>query len=518
MNSDSKTDADSLGDEHNVAKDQSSAEQETNGRELKPDESIRQTNSGATNSEPRSKRSKVSILIDKYVQHLQNIEICASEHVPNARKVQETTIKRHAYDLLVVSERCSSGTVGRERTVALLEANKSMDRIRLHASFAHEHILTQSLLIAAFSAFDAYLGRLLRHLYRRKKELLNRIERQINLAELVKFSDLGTAVDSLIDKDIESLLRASYVESFSKIASRFDITTLKDFDSWPAFVELSQRRNLITHTDGIVSQQYLDICTEQKASIEGVKVGDKLEVTPDYLACGLELLAEIGIKLGFTLTRKCFPKEADDLDTHLIDIVLDLLHRERLRLAENIANFGLSFKGKPANDRTHKIKILNYAQCQKWNGKRDQMLRTLGEIDWSASIRDFRLAVAVLKDELETAAKLMREIGKEGEIVDMGGYVGWPIFRQFRGTTEFFEAFQSIYGESFEASAAKTQPQPDIEGSIPSSADQLIVKIDHATNKITITTTHAAESSNGAQPVEANSSTSGDHEGMPQQQ
>jgi len=69
--------------------------------------------------------------------------------------------------------------------------------------------------------------------------------------------------------------------------------------------------------------------------------------------------------------------------------------------------------------------------------------------DWSAAIRDFRLANAVLKANYEEATKIMRGIGKAGELVNQLAYHQWPLFNEFRDQPEFQKAYEKIYGIPF---------------------------------------------------------------------
>ena len=66
-----------------------------------------------------------------------------------------------------------------------------------------------------------------------------------------------------IEKEVESIRRESYIEQFNILENRFEIKTLKKFEEWSLFVEMAQRRNIMTHNDGVVSDQYLDICNAE---------------------------------------------------------------------------------------------------------------------------------------------------------------------------------------------------------------------------------------------------------------
>ena len=82
----------------------------------------------------------------------------------------------------------------------------------------------------------------------------------------------------MLEKEIESLRRKSYIEQFKELETKFSIKLTK-FDRWPYFIESAQRRNLFTHCDGIVSKQYLDVCRDVNFKFDKVyKVGERLEI------------------------------------------------------------------------------------------------------------------------------------------------------------------------------------------------------------------------------------------------
>ena len=94
--------------------------------------------------------------------------------------------------------------------------------------------------------------------------------------------------------------------------------------------------------------------------------------------------------------------------------------------------------------------ILNKAQALKWMGECGQSKKILASQDWSACSDKFKLAKAVLLDEFDTAAKIMMSIGNNPEKISILHYREWPIFKEFRKTKQFLEAYQCIFNEKFE--------------------------------------------------------------------
>ena len=115
--------------------------------------------------------------------------------------------------------------------------------------------------LALFSAFDAFTGDLLKGLYTRKPVLFRSLNKTLTFADVLAASSIEDLKLQVLDDDIETLRRKSYVDQFAALAQRFDVK-LTAFDHWPAFVERSQRRNLITHCDSVVTEQYLSVCKD----------------------------------------------------------------------------------------------------------------------------------------------------------------------------------------------------------------------------------------------------------------
>ena len=58
----------------------------------------------------------------------------------------------------------------------------------------------------------------------------------------------------------------------------------KDLSIWETFIEITQRRNLFAHNDGIVSTQYLNACKVNSVTHEDnkINIGAELGIDIDY--------------------------------------------------------------------------------------------------------------------------------------------------------------------------------------------------------------------------------------------
>ena len=308
----------------------------------------------------------------------------------------------------------------------------------------------RALFVALVSTYDAYLGDLLRSLFYLKPELLNASNRTFTFAELVNLADLQAAREYLIEKEVESVVRESHSKHFTWIENRFDLPLRKGLDSWPVFIEATERRNLFVHTDGKASAQYLDVCASHGADTGDIKSGQTLHIGPEYFERAYECIFEVGVKLGHVLWRKVAPHTLEQADSALNTICFDLLKSEKYRLAANLLEFSLATLKKHHSNLSRRVFAVNLGIAYKMGDFGKSCKNHLDKEDWSDCGDHFKLANAVLTDDLVRAAAIMKSLGKDANGIGRLGYETWPLFRQFRATEEFQSAYEEIYGEKFE--------------------------------------------------------------------
>lgn len=312
-------------------------------------------------------------------------------------------------------------------------------------------VVARSFFIGFFTLYDAFIGTLLKAIYSRQPELFKSIKREISLSDLLEFDDIALVKSDMLEKEIDSFRRDSYVEQFLKLESKLEIKTLRDFPEWKQFVEMGQRRNLFTHNDGYVSQQYLASC--DKEGVQFAKrptIGERLSLDPDYLIDSLFIIGKVGFMLGHTLWRKVLPNELAIANDAFNQSLYDLLREQRWKSAAEYGLFGLStLLRQNLPEVEYKIRLINTAIGLKKSKRMDEAKRLLASADWTACLREFSLAKAVIEDQRNEAANIMLKIGRQGEIIDQLSYHIWPLFDEFRGTQQFLDAYRSVYGIDF---------------------------------------------------------------------
>ena len=330
----------------------------------------------------------------------------------------------------------------------LIEISREIERLgksRLLPSMA------RSVFIGIFSEYDNFVGGLLKAAYLCKPELFKSIKREIALTELLDFGDLDAVKRDMLEKEIDSFRRESYVEQFAELERKFEIRTLREFAEWPKFVEMSQRRNVMTHNGGLVSEQYLKVCDREGYIFEKrPAVGEELRLPPSYMTDTLLIVSKVGFMLAHTLWRKLLPADDGEADSALNEALYNLLLQKRWKTASEFGRFGLTGAMlKNAREIDKRIRLVNTAIALKKLKKNGDAVALLNGVDWSACIREFKLAIAVLKQDYIAAAKVMQDIGKKGELLDQMAYHDWPLFEEFRDRSEFQLAYEKIYGIPF---------------------------------------------------------------------
>jgi hypothetical protein len=417
----------------------------------------------------QAETSRVPEIISSYTMRIRLISRCAREYISLAQKTSQewrssqlAQLGQCKQDLEFLAGRAALDEADRAKLTLVLtfltDRNREYD-IQYHALAQPSDMLSQSLLIFAFSAFDAFVGVLVAQLCQEESQLIHKFEQKtVTVHELLDCDTIKEVLNRLIERDIDALLRHSYDDIFTALAKRHGLETLKKFPNWPKFIEAGQRRNLITHCNGIVNAQYIVACKRSGVTLaKKVTPGYQLKVGPKYLQCALDILYEVGVKLGHTLWRTGEPSRIEESEKCLGDEVYQLLCREEWSLAKVLGEFAMSFR-RPKRDLYNRIARINYAQAMKWSGDNAGAMTVLDSTDWSSSIRDLRLGVEVLRGNFDEAVALMKGIGKNGELVNQPAYREWPLFREFRTAETFKLAYSEVYGEPFPAEPKQGTP------------------------------------------------------------
>lgn len=307
-------------------------------------------------------------------------------------------------------------------------------------------LLPRNFVVSYVSEYDSFLGNLITQILRFKPEIIDSKEKNISLSELVSLGSVEAARDKIFSKEVESILRSSHADQFSWMEKAFSIPLTKGLDSWPLFIELTERRNLFVHCDGVISEQYLKVCQNNNASVgDQANIGEKLKVDKKYLRQSFEVLYEIGLKLSQVLWRKLSPADIEKAESSLSHFTYELLIEENYKLAKNLLDFACCTLKKWGSEGDRLIYVINRALAYKFSGSNDTCQSILDAEDWSACGDNYKLCVAVLREDYEGAKDIMLRIGSSGCVSEVD-YAEWPCFKDFRSAPEFVSGFTEVFG------------------------------------------------------------------------
>lgn len=397
--------------------------------------------------------------ISQFIRHIESLR----ETTPLVMELVSGKLIREAkaIDNFIKENKIEEKDEKDERKI-LIPSEKIKEFIKLNdkvnASLIAQNYLPSNFIVAFVSQYDAYLGRLIRTIFLTRPELLNASEKNIVFSELIEFTSIDEARDFVIEQEVESVLRESHLKQFKWVENKLGMKLREDLPSFTPFIEITERRNLFVHCNGVVSRQYISNCKENKVQgIEKVKLGDSLGASPRYLGKCYSVIFEIGVKLGQVIWRKLKPDEMEKADQNLNDICFELLVKGHYSLAINLLSFATTTLKKNHNQEMKCIFIINKALGYYLSGKKEECYKILDEHDWSATSDTFQLGTSVLREEYSRAASLMKIIGENHDRVLKTSYMEWPLFKNFRQTELFKNSYKEIFKEEF--AFIETRPQ-----------------------------------------------------------
>lgn len=289
-------------------------------------------------------------------------------------------------------------------------------------------IFPRMFIVTLLCQYDALIGSLVTLVLDNKPEILNGSERTFTFQQISSFNSIEDAKNALIAKEVESLLRKSHDDQLKWFENKLGITLHSDEKLIKNFIEITERRNLYTHNNGIVNESYLSNCEHYKISTDA-KIGDILEVTPDYFNNASNCLLEIGIKLTVIIWRTILVSEKERSEIVTNQIAYGFISDGRYDFALKILDFCLSCF-KTFVSASNKLMInMNKAQCLLWMKQEENAKKLLDAQDWSLCTPQFIVCKKVLERKFDEAVEILRNQDTQ---LDQKDLLSWPIFRELR--------------------------------------------------------------------------------------
>lgn len=330
-------------------------------------------------------------------------------------------------------------------------------------------IFPQSMLVSIVSQYDYLVGQLVQFIYNVNPNALNESGSQISYKELFAYSSLDAVREQFIQDKVETILRKSHEEQIEDLQKLSGVKDLKGVPFWKEFIEITQRRNLLVHCKGCVSEQYIQKCKEADISPLPRK-GDNLTVDEDYFNKAYYVFYVMGVLLSQVITRHLLKKEKvlGEIDAILTHIIYETLEEERYGLTIALSEFALAKSTKHSCRLDEVYFVLNYAQAYKWQGKQEQCDEILSNFDFSAMTSDILVAKYALEDNTDKVVEHMKKVGNDSKIMTKVAYVSWVIFKSMREKQEFKDTYKSIFGEDIASDLLTPEENKVVEELKPS--------------------------------------------------
>jgi len=307
-----------------------------------------------------------------------------------------------------------------------------------------EKLFEKQLIVTLVSRFDEFLGKVLKLILEQNPEWVISADKTISYKDLIALKSVDKAIQGIIYKEVEDLLRDSHEKQIQYIDEKLKIGIKESFSKLKEFLEVAERRNLFVHTGGTVSSQYID-----KYRSFGYKVkcslGDELGSNIEYFNSAFLVYFEIGLRIGQASYRRVFEDEIEIADQALNNLAVKFMNLGEYSLSEVITEFDLAIPEKLRSSDTEFLYFakINRAVSQKFQDK--DFENGLSKDPWKVFHPKYALSIHVLREEYSDAAKLMKSDEIKSSI-GQEGFRAWPVFKLFRQTDEFKESYKEIYG------------------------------------------------------------------------
>ena len=305
--------------------------------------------------------------------------------------------------------------------------------------------LPKAVLLSLVATFDSYFAEIVQFFPCVHPERYTSSDKQISLREVFLRKSIDEVIDHVIDDEINALMRGSHTDQVKFIEDNLEVKIIGHYERWPEFVEIFERRNLVAHGNLVVNRAYRKRCEEAKLKMVP-ELGTELNLEPEYLDNAVDILAEFGILLIFTLWKKHL-KDADEFAfRHVSRVTYELIANKKYVLAKNLLEFCLYKQKRSCSDSVIKMMIVNLANCSKKIGREQDCNKTLSGVDWSASKDEYQICIASLKHDTRRVIELMPTVASSKAVTALD-FREWPVFDWVRDDPKVVEAFEKVYGE-----------------------------------------------------------------------
>lgn len=325
------------------------------------------------------------------------------------------------------------------------QVHKSFRALSALQRFERQRVLLlRGALITLTSLAERFVSDLFQQHCRRFPAAYGADERLLSLADLQRAGSIEDAIQEVVDYRVNQIMYGGFEDWLRKLKGTVGLSLAYIDEHIGEIIEVFQRRHLLVHNDGVVNAQYLSKVPGDLLE-PGTSKGETLDVSLSYVVGAIDVL-----EVNLTLMAAELWQKIDFKDSgrsHLLDITFRHLVDKRWHVAEALYGFIKDDLG--LDDRTRKIALINYWQAIKWQGRYEEIRESLEREDFSASTKDFQLAVFALRNDIKGFFELLPSVIDVG--LSIAALKEWPLFREIRESQEYSD-FIAAYEATHEGS------------------------------------------------------------------
>ncbi|MEE1899333.1 hypothetical protein V1389_13360 [Flavobacterium rakeshii] len=300
--------------------------------------------------------------------------------------------------------------------------------------------------------FEYLLADLLSYYYSKFKKSLGGKEFKLVLNELEEYENISDLTDSLITKEVESMIIDM---SFENLKDHFNKSLKIDLNEkiidWNFINECRERRHILVHNSCIVNKKYIS----RTKNPYNLKIGDKVHISREYFLKAWQEFRLAGMLLSFDCWGQWDKEKIDFGIESLVDESFESLKRNELKFCYNLTVYGDKIEARNEKQENSLLSLrFNKAIALKKMGKKNDLDKLLKNIKVGTASPTFKLAHAILSEkEDEIILSLIKKSTKINEI-NLTIYNEWPIFEFVRKNDKLNNDVLNYFNE--DVSTSKT--------------------------------------------------------------
>lgn len=277
-----------------------------------------------------------------------------------------------------------------------------------------------------------------------------KIEAERNLARDKKKKVTGLLYDEIwINDQVDKAMKGNLVKTGPKgFRGRIESLKYLGIDLAPSdrFIdeiqEITQRRNLFVHQDGIIDQDYIDRLPASYKVGKALILKRRLLVSTFYINRAMRVVYIFGLILHNICWRMWIRNGRRQRNEEFGKCVFSALKQHRYDLVEDL--YGVASALYLERETWHTIKI-NYGIVLRERGQIAQLRALIGSFRNLEKSWKIKLALSILQENFESARMLLNEANDRGEIGTISK--DWPLFEPIRNERWFLSSFEIDRGK-----------------------------------------------------------------------